>query len=108
MRAYLLKANGCVIGYLTAHDANRHRRWDLIEGPSPGDQGDTLRPRVILIWVADVYRHRGVGAALVQALMDDFGCHVADAYWSTPISDAGQLSSEGIWISWPAGRLQRR
>ncbi|MFF7655747.1 hypothetical protein ACFZCY_38995 [Streptomyces sp. NPDC007983] len=62
------------------------------------------RPRIILIWVADVYRHRGVGAALVQALVDDFGGHVADVSWSAPISSAGQrlarrLSSKGIWIS---------
>lgn len=104
VRAYLLKANGCVIGYLTAHEANGHRRWDLIEVASPGDRGDTLRPRLILILVADVYRHRGVGAALVQALGDDFGCHVADVSWSAPISPAGQrlarrLSSKGIWIS---------
>ncbi|WP_327255799.1 hypothetical protein [Streptomyces sp. NBC_01244] len=27
VRAYLLQANGCVIGYLTAHDFNEHRRW---------------------------------------------------------------------------------
>ncbi|WP_406331747.1 GNAT family N-acetyltransferase [Streptomyces sp. NBC_00203] len=101
---YELKANGYVIGYLAAHDVSRHRRWDLIDGSPSGDQDDTLRPRIILIWVADVYRHRGVGAALVQALADDFGCHIADVSWSTPISDAGQrlarrLSPEGIWIS---------
>jgi hypothetical protein len=39
---------------LSTGDANRHRRWNLIEVASPGDQGDTLRPRIILIWVADI------------------------------------------------------
>ncbi|OPF82339.1 hypothetical protein VT50_0207170 [Streptomyces antioxidans] len=89
---------------LSTGDASRHRRWNLIEVASPGDQGDTLRPRIILIWVADIYRHRGVGAALVQAIVDDFGGHVADVSWSAPISSPGRrlarrLSSKGIWIS---------
>ncbi|MCX5236173.1 hypothetical protein OG824_13270 [Streptomyces prunicolor] len=104
VRALLLKTNSYVAGYLAAHDVSRHRRWDLTDGSPSSDQDDTLRPRIILIWVADVYRHRGVGAALVQALADDFGCQVADVSWSTPISDAGQrlarrLSPMGIWIS---------
>jgi GNAT superfamily N-acetyltransferase len=105
VRAYLLKSNDYVIGYLAANDASQHGHWDLIQGSPPSDEDDTtLRPRIILIWVADVYRHQGVGAALVQALADDFGCHVADVSWSTPISDAGQrlarrLSPDGIWFS---------
>ncbi|MBV9025118.1 MAG: GNAT family N-acetyltransferase [Streptomycetaceae bacterium] len=104
MRAYLLKANGYVIGYLAAHDTAEHRRWDLIDGSQSDGQDDTLRPRIILIWVADTYRRQGIGATLVQALADDFGNRVADVSWSTPISDAGQrlarrLSPEGIWIS---------
>lgn len=104
MRAYLLKANGYVIGYLAAHDTSKHRSWDLVDGSRSGDQDDTLRPRIILIWVADAYRRQGVGAALVQALADDFGCQIADVSWSTPISNAGRplarrVSPEGIWVS---------
>ncbi|MGW1892207.1 GNAT family N-acetyltransferase [Streptomyces sp. NPDC002004] len=104
MRAYLLKTNGYVIGYLAAHDAGQHRRWDLSDGSRLGDEDDILRPRIIRIWVADVYRHQGVGATLVQALADDFGCQVADVSWSTPVSDAGRrlarrLSPQGIWVS---------
>ncbi|WP_329112137.1 GNAT family N-acetyltransferase [Streptomyces sp. NBC_01353] len=104
MRAYLLKANGCVIGYLAANDGNQHHPWDLIDESQYGDEDDTLRPRIILIWVANAYRRKGVGATLVQALADDFGCQVADVSWSSPISDAGrhlarQLSPGGVWIS---------
>ncbi|WP_411144906.1 GNAT family N-acetyltransferase [Streptomyces sp. x-80] len=104
VRAYLLKANGHVIGYLAANDASEHLRWDLVDGSPDGDHDSTLRPRIILIWVADIYRRQGVGAMLVQALADDFGCQVADVSWSTPVSDAGQqlarrVSPQGIWIS---------
>ncbi|QEV21147.1 GNAT family N-acetyltransferase [Streptomyces alboniger] len=104
VRAYLLTANGHVIGYLAAHDTSEHRSWDLLDGSRYGDEDDTLRPRIILIWVADVYRRQGVGATLVQALADDFGCQVADVSWSTPVSDAGRrlasrVSPKGIWIS---------
>ncbi|MFF7702879.1 GNAT family N-acetyltransferase [Streptomyces lydicus] len=104
MRAYLLKANGYVIGYLAAHDTSEHRSWDLIDGSRYGDEDDALRPRIILIWVADTYRRKGVGATLVQALADDFGCQVADVSWSSPVSDAGRrlarrVSPEGIWVS---------
>ncbi|MFE2049704.1 GNAT family N-acetyltransferase [Streptomyces sp. NPDC059459] len=105
MRAYLLKANGYVIGYLAAHDTNEHRRWNLlIEGAQYGDLDDTPRPRINLIWVADAYRRRGVGGTLVRTLADDFACEVADVSWSTPVSDAGRrlarrLSPQGIWVS---------
>ncbi|MFD7897170.1 GNAT family N-acetyltransferase [Streptomyces sp. NPDC059743] len=104
VRAYLLKANRYVIGYLGARDTGEHRRWDLSDGSRPGDKDGTLRPRIDLIWVAGAYRHRGVGATLVQSLGDDFGCQVTDVSWSTPVSDAGrglarQLSPEGIWVS---------
>jgi GNAT superfamily N-acetyltransferase len=104
VRAYLLKANERVIGYLAAHDHSRHARWDLVRGSRPGDQDETRRPRIDLIWVADAYRRRGVGAGLVRALADDSGCRVADVSWSTPISDAGQrlarrLSPDGVWVS---------
>nr|WP_157554193.1 GNAT family N-acetyltransferase [Herbidospora sakaeratensis] len=104
VRAYLLKANGYVIGYLAAHDDSNHRRWDLIEESDYGDRDDTLRPSIDLIWVADSYRGKGVGASLVQAVVDRFGCQVADASWSTPVSDAGRrlarrVSPEGVWIN---------
>lgn len=104
LRAYLLQANDCVIGYLAAHDTNEHRRWDLVDGSPSNGEDDTLRPRINLIWVAGTYRHLGIGGTLVRALADDFGCEMADVSWSTPISDAGQrlarrLSPEGIWIS---------
>lgn len=104
VRAYLLKTNGHVIGYLAAHDTSRHRRWDLIDGARYGDPDDTLRPSIDLIWVADTYRRQGIGATLVQALADDFGCQATDVSWSTPISAAGRrlarrISPEGIWIN---------
>ncbi|WP_158697271.1 GNAT family N-acetyltransferase [Streptomyces hokutonensis] len=103
-RAYLLKADERIIGYVAAHDSNEHRRWDLIDGSPYGDEDVTVRPRIILIWVAGTYRHRGVGATLVQALATDFGCQVADVSWSTPVSVAGRrlarrLSPDGIWVS---------
>ncbi|QVJ02772.1 GNAT family N-acetyltransferase [Nocardiopsis eucommiae] len=104
VRAYLLKANGYVIGYLAAHDTNQHYRWDLVDGSSYGDQDDTLRPRINLVWVAAHYRRQGVGATLVQAIAEDFGCTVADVSWSDPISAAGRrlarrIMPGGIWVS---------
>ncbi|MCE0446944.1 GNAT family N-acetyltransferase [Streptomyces tricolor] len=104
MRVYLLQVNGYVIGYLAAHDTSDHQRWNLIDGAQYGDQDNTLRPRIILVWVAGAYRHQGVGGTLVQALADDFACDIADVSWSSPVSDAGRrlarrLSPEGIWVS---------
>lgn len=103
-RAYLLKANGYVIGYLAAHDTSEHSRWNLMADSPRGDQDLTLRPRIDLIWVANAYRRNGLGALLVQSLAEEFGCQIADVSWSTPISDAGQalarqLSPGGVWIS---------
>ncbi|MFH9426794.1 GNAT family N-acetyltransferase [Streptomyces sp. NPDC017615] len=104
MRVYLLQVNGYVIGYLAAHDTSEHQRWNLIDGAEYGDQDNTLRPRIILIWVADAYRRQGVGGTLVQALADDFACEIADVSWSSPVSDSGRrlarrLSPEGVWVS---------
>ncbi|MFJ3575882.1 GNAT family N-acetyltransferase [Streptomyces rubiginosohelvolus] len=104
VRAYLLKAKGHVVGYLAAHDTYYHRSWDLVDESPFGDADDTVRPRIELIWVADAYRRQGVGAMLVQALADDFGCPVAEVSWSTPISRSGRqlarrLSPGGIWVS---------
>ncbi|MFD7450985.1 GNAT family N-acetyltransferase [Kitasatospora sp. NPDC059827] len=104
VRAYLLEANGYVIGYLTADDTSQHVRWDLIAKSKHGGRDDTLRPRVGLIWVADVYRRQGIGATLVQALADDFGCPIADVSWQSPLSESGRhlarrVSPEGIWVS---------
>lgn len=60
VRAYLLQANGYVIGYLATHDVSEHRRWDLLDESEYGDQDDTLRPCIDLIWVADSYRERAL------------------------------------------------
>lgn len=104
VRAYLLKANEHVVGYLAAHDTDQHHRWDPAGHSRSDGEDDTLRPRIILIWVADVYRRQGIGATLVQALADDFGGKPADVSWSTPISESGQrlarrFSSGSIWVS---------
>jgi GNAT superfamily N-acetyltransferase len=104
VRAYLLKADGHVIGYLAARDTGHHRPWDLAYDSQCGDADDTLRPRIDLIWVADAYRRQGVGAALVRALADDFGAPVTEVSWSAPISELGRelarrLSPDGIWVS---------
>lgn len=98
MRAYLLKANGYVIGYLATHDTSDHRSGDLIDGSRYGDEDDTRRPRVILIWVAEAYRRQGVGAKLVQALASDSGCQVADVSWSAP---AGGVTKDRAAIRGP-------
>ncbi|MFI9149754.1 GNAT family N-acetyltransferase [Streptomyces sp. NPDC053367] len=103
-RAYLLKADERIVGYVAAHDTNEHRHWDLVDGSKYGVEDATLRPRIILIWVADAYRHRGIGATLVKALATDFGCKAADVSWSAPVSAAGRrlarrLSPGGIWVS---------
>jgi GNAT superfamily N-acetyltransferase len=76
-RAYLLKVDERIVGYVAAHDTNEHCRWDLADGSKYGVEDATLRPRIILIWVADAYRRRGIGAMLVQALATDFGCCAA-------------------------------
>ncbi|CAM5469320.1 ESCO1/2 family N-acetyltransferase [Streptomyces viridifaciens] len=104
VRAYLLHANGYVIGYLATHDVRRHHFWDLLDESENGDQDDTLRPCIDLIWVADSHRRKGVGATLVQALANDSGCEITDVSWSTPVSNAGlrlarRISPGGIWIS---------
>lgn len=103
-RAYLLRADRYVIGYLGARDTGEHRRWDLSDESRPGNKDHASRPRIDLIWVAGAYRHKGVGTTLIQSLADDFGCQVADVSWSAPLSAAGRslalrLSPEGIWVS---------
>ncbi|MFH9651509.1 GNAT family N-acetyltransferase [Streptomyces anulatus] len=103
-RAYLLRVDERVVGYVAAHDVEVHHYWDLKEKSSYGTEVTALRPRIVLIWVAETYRHCGIGAALVQELASDFGCKVADVSWSTPVSAAGQrlarkLSPGGIWVS---------
>lgn len=104
MRAYLLQAGGRVIGYVSAHDTDYHRPWDLTDGGTYGPEDTKIRPQIILIWVADAYRRKGIGARLVQLLADEFGCHLSDVSWSTPVSTAGrklarQISPSGIWVS---------
>ncbi|UOB12824.1 GNAT family N-acetyltransferase [Streptomyces sp. HP-A2021] len=103
-RAFLLNANGYIIGYLVATDTSEHHRWDLVNGSRFTEDDETLRPRIDLIWTAGSYRGRGIGSTLVEALADDFGCGVGDVSWSGPISDAGcrlarRLSPDGIWVS---------
>ncbi|MFD9393005.1 GNAT family N-acetyltransferase [Streptomyces sp. NPDC060000] len=103
-RAFLLKANEYVIGYLVGTDTNEHSRLDLLDESTSGASDDTLRPRIDLIWTAGSYRGQGIASKLVHALAEDFGCQVGDVSWSTPISDAGRqlarrLSPEGIWVS---------
>ncbi|MGA5315093.1 GNAT family N-acetyltransferase [Streptomyces pseudogriseolus] len=103
-RAFLLKTNEYVIGYLVASNTSEHRRRNLVDGSRYAEDDDTLRPRIDLIWIAGSYRGRGIGSTLVQALADDFGCGVGDVSWSSPISDAGRrlarrLSPDGIWVS---------
>ncbi|MGW4049517.1 GNAT family N-acetyltransferase [Streptomyces sp. NPDC004779] len=103
VRAYLLRADGRVIGYLAARDTDRHRPWNLDYGSPSGDIDDTLRPRIDLIWVADAYRRQGVGIALIRALADDAGVSVSEVSWSSPVSKPGQqlarrLVPEGIWV----------
>ncbi|MCF3148470.1 hypothetical protein [Streptomyces platensis] len=66
MRGYLPKANGYVIGYLAAHDTNQHHCWNRIDGRRYGDQDDTLRPRIILVLMTDIYRRYG-GRRLARA-----------------------------------------
>lgn len=104
VQAYLLQANGYVIGYLATHDTDHHRPWDLVDESEFGKADDTLRPRIDLVWVADAYRRQGVGATLVQTLADDFGSPISEVSWSTPISRSGRqlarrLSPDGIWVS---------
>ncbi|MET9107118.1 GNAT family N-acetyltransferase [Streptomyces zhihengii] len=103
-RAYLLKSNSRVIGYLAARDTDCHRPWDLVDGSRYGDLDGSMRPRIDLVWVADAYRRRGVGTTLVQALADDVGSPVAEVSWSTPFSDLGRqlargISPGGVWVS---------
>ncbi|WP_380283469.1 GNAT family N-acetyltransferase [Kitasatospora purpeofusca] len=103
-RAYLLEADGHVVGYLAAHDSDRHRWWDLGERSRYGELVDSVRPRIDMIWVAETYRGHGIGRTLVNALADDSGCEVADVSWSTPVTDRGRqlalsLSPDGVWVS---------
>ncbi|MGW0872447.1 GNAT family N-acetyltransferase [Streptomyces sp. NPDC002740] len=103
-RAFLLKANEYVIGYLVGTDTSEHSRLDLLDESRSGASDDTLRPRIDLIWTAGSYRGQGIASKLVHALAEGFGCQVGDVSWSTPISDAGRqlarrLSPEGIWVS---------
>ncbi|TQF01331.1 hypothetical protein E6W39_02605 [Kitasatospora acidiphila] len=103
-RAYLLRVDDHVVGYLAAHDTDRHRWWDLGERSKYGERNDAVRPRIDMIWTAETYRRHGVGKILVQALAKDSGCEVEDVSWSSPVSDDGRLlalrlSPGGVWVS---------
>ncbi|MFD7586479.1 GNAT family N-acetyltransferase [Kitasatospora sp. NPDC059811] len=103
-RAYLLQADEHVVGYLAAHDTDRHRWWDLVKGSAYDQPDGTRRPSIDMIWVADTYRRHGVGGTLLQALADDSGCEITDVSWSHPVTKAGQhlarrISPGGIWVS---------
>ncbi|GGQ90591.1 GNAT family N-acetyltransferase [Kitasatospora griseola] len=103
-RAYLLKADDHMVGFLAAHDVDQHRWWDLGEKSRYGELTDARRPRIDMIWTAHTYRGHGIGRALVQALAADSDCEVADVSWSTPVSDLGRnlavrLSPAGVWVS---------
>ncbi len=103
-RAYLLQADEHVVGFLAAHDVDRHRWWDLEDSSECGEPVEVRRPRIDMIWTADTYRRHGIGQALVQALAADYGCAVTDVSWSAPVTSLGQtlarrLSPRGIWIS---------
>lgn len=104
LRAYLLRADDHVVGYLAAHDTDHHIWWELDEKSKYGESNDAVRPRIDMIWAAETYRRHGVGKTLVQALAKDSGCEVSDLSWSSPVSNAGRrlarrLSPGGIWVS---------
>jgi hypothetical protein len=102
-RAYLLRFQRYIIGYLVAEDRDQHQRWTLDpDDPYTGDDS-TTRPSIDLIWTAAVHRGKAVGSALVQTLADSAECPLTELSWSTPLSPAGQrlarrVSPNGIWV----------
>lgn len=103
-RAYLLRFQAWIIGYLVAADLEDHCRLDFESGHVDAAPDTTRRPSIDLIWVAATHRHQGLGRLLVERLADDFGCLVLDVSWSSPLSRNGgehlakSVDPEGVWL----------
>lgn len=103
IRAYVALANERAIGYLAASDT-RHHGWLKWETDRVNLTDETLRARVNIIHVAEVWRGQGVGRRLVEAMAFDTDVAVEDISWSTPFSSAGRrlaqsMSPDGVWVS---------
>ncbi|MEU4712937.1 hypothetical protein AB0F73_04635 [Micromonospora purpureochromogenes] len=102
--AYLALAEGRAVGYLAVSHADRHGwlEWDTDGRVELIDH--TIRPRVNIIHVVQVWRRRGLARRLVESMAADSGVALGDVSWSTPFSSTGgplarSLSANGVWVS---------
>lgn len=102
-RAYLMRFDAYVIGYLVAADRPNHFRWDFGVGRVDPTPDLRIRPSLDLIWIAASHRRQGLGKLLVERFAADARCDVADISWSWPLSEHGKglvrnVATSSVWV----------
>ncbi len=103
LRAYLFRAGGRAVGFLSVMDSHRNAWLDFAAGKT-SDAVESVRPRVNLIFVAERWRRQGVATSLVTAMAEDSGVPLDAVSWGMPFTRegrklAGSLHPAGAWIS---------
>lgn len=101
-RAYLLNDGGRVIGFVSVFD-NVGGQWLAFDGAPQPPSSIRERPTINVIFTADLWRRRGVGRTLVEAVAADAGIDVTELAWSGPLSEGGEalaksVSPFGVWL----------
>ena len=77
-------------------------RWHAFDAAPQPQSSISERPVISVIFTADLWRRRGVGRTLVEAVAADAGIDVTELAWSGPLSIGGRalaksISPLGIW-----------
>lgn len=100
-RAYLLNDGGRVVGFVSVFDEIAVR-WQAFDAAPQPQSSIRERPVINVIFTAALWRRRGVGRTLVEAVATDAGIDVTELAWNGPLSVGGEalaksISPLGIW-----------